>query len=252
MNSIYLDKKDLNNFKIISSSLDSITYTDNINIYKLVSNPVSIADTVIKINNIMPDLNVSLLHINGVIKGYSMPYFIHTNSFKDLINSDITDEIKLNCIKESYKFVKRVHKMNLIIDDIALNKFITNNTKCIYTSLESISANQEFNLSKKVINFRTDKPIFNNTFCTNNIEMMIISLSLLFNIDFEEYVKEHSIVSLKNLISRCLDKNDLDLIIDYIINNYYTDDPIYFDDIVRDNFQHINFKEASNALKKEL
>ena len=153
------------------------------------------------INNRIPNTPIIKKKISkrGKFIGYIMQYIPNTITFREAINTDIEYEKREKAIMDIYEGLKVLHEKGLILGDIHSDNFLISEDGSGYLiDLEELRAEgDEFKFKSMYFVKPSNKrhKINKPSIYTDNIKMMISSLSLLYGIDLEQYVSrfDHSI-----------------------------------------------------------
>lgn len=174
--------------------------------------------------------------------GFSMPYYHNTKTFTELCDSNnLSLSEKLLIIKDIYKQLKELHKRNILLKDIHMDNLIANQSGHIIDLDEFILPGNEYAFRQYYcISENNNTPfIIYPTKISDNIKMIISSLSLIYNHNFEEVMRQN--YSLEDFL-----KNYSFLFSDEIINYlkiiFTMNELIYFDEVIDLLYQHKNLK----------
>lgn len=164
--------------------------------------------------------------------GFSMPYYHNTKTFTELCNSnDLELEEKISVIKDIFSQLKQLHQRDILLKDIHMDNLIVNEKGHIIDLDEFILPGNEFAFRQYYcIGKNKNTPFINiPTKISDNIKMVISSLSLIYNYNFEEVLRQN--YSLEDLI-----KNYSFLfseeVINYLENIFNLEYLIYFDEVI--------------------
>lgn len=149
------------------------------------------------------------MYYNGKFIGYIMEYIKDSMTFRQAIGKNIELDKKIQAIFDVYNSLKYLNSKNIFVGDVHSDNFlITNSGKGYAIDLEWIRFLGDENKFIQRYLIRPGEK-FNKTNTpskyTDNLKFMISSLSLLLDVDLEEYIanREHEInmeVILKEVI----------------------------------------------------
>lgn len=127
--------------------------------------------------------------------GYIMDYIPNAKTFRQAIKENIKEELKVKAIKDVYEVMKYLHAKDIYLGDIhSDNMLITKDNGYIVVLEEIRFPGDEFKFKQcylirpNNLEYRINIP----SKYTDNIKLMICSLSLLFNKDFEMFIDPKS------------------------------------------------------------
>lgn len=137
--------------------------------------------------------------IDNEFRGYLMEYIDNSYTFRSAIEHEFSIDEKINAIKNVYEALKQFHINNIYLGDIHSDNFlITTDGKGYIIDLECIRFPGDENKFRQCYLIKPNNESYRlndvNKY-TDNIKVMISSLSLLLNIDLEKYISntEHDI-----------------------------------------------------------
>ena len=173
--------------------------------------------------------------------GYVMDYIPNSMTFRQAIAKDIDFSKKESAIKDVYNTLKILHKYNLFLGDIHSDNFLIDEDGNGYIiDLEEMrGVGDEFKFkSLYLVKPNTDSFMINiSSSYTDNVKLMISSISLLYDIDLEQYIqpKTHymDLEKLYNDVISQLNDAKLD---EYFIKLINKEEVGYFDDFYFNQF----------------
>lgn len=137
--------------------------------------------------------------IDNQFAGYVMDYIPNAHTFREALHQDLTDEQKIAAILDVYETLGVLHSENIFLGDIHSDNFmIDSDGRGFVIDLEEIRfPGDEFKFKQCYLikpNHASNKINIPSKY-TDNVKLMISSLSLLLNQDLEEYISPtlHSI-----------------------------------------------------------
>ena len=175
----------------------------------------------LSIPNCTPPIDKIL--IDGKFYGYSLKYIKCAQTFKEGINNvSLSLKRKLEIIKDIYIPLKYLHAKELYLGDVHLDNFIYDNQKGYLIDLDDVRFKYDDFKFKTYYNLRETQfspLIVAENANTDNIKTTICSLSFIYGINIEEYIKNNSIESLCQIIKQLsLSKSTKNYIIDNLKN----------------------------------
>ena len=131
------------------------------------------------------------LYDKSTFCGYEMEYIPNALSFRQAISEDIPMDKKIQAVKDIYEAMKFLHVHNIYIGDIHLdNMLITDNGGYLVDLEEVRFPGDEFKFKQYYLVRPNSKEFKINvpSRYTDNVKLMICSLSLLLGKDLETYV----------------------------------------------------------------
>lgn len=246
----------------LSKSKKSILYKENKHLYKIFADTSFLEEKERNIeyminNNIpnVPKYYGKIKNIGGKIIGFKMEYIDNSYTFREAINYDIPIENKINAINDIYKAIETLHKANIYIGDIHLDNILIKDGETGYIiDLDEVRfPGDEWKFRQKYVIKKTNesyKTVIPNKY-TDNIKLMISSLSLLLNEDLENFIdkKGHYInLELLQKYIKDLPDNDLNKFLKSKVPEFLKQaDEIYFESILNE----FEYKEKTKRLVKK-
>ena len=139
------------------------------------------------------------IFVDNQFAGYVMDYIFNAHTFREALHLDFTNEQKISAILDVYETLRVLHSKNIFLGDIHSDNFMIDNNGCGFViDLEEIRfPGDEFKFKQCYLvqpNNISNKINVPSKY-TDNVKLMICSLSLLLNRDLEEYISPnlHSI-----------------------------------------------------------
>ncbi len=181
------------------------------------------------------------IDVNGEFNGYCMQNINNSVTFRKSLGSNISFSNKVNAIMNIYQTIKFLHHHNIFLGDIHLDNFL----------IDCYGRGYVIDLDYLV--FPVDKFKFKQLYCvkrnhqtpkinlvskyTDNVKAVLCSLSLLYDIDLEQYISKSSfdidLEDVYNTFIKGLGISELDEYFDRLINN---SDVEYFDEFLLNNY----------------
>ena len=174
------------------------------------------------------------IYDNGEFIGYTEEYIQNAFSWKEAIYYDLPKEFQFKIICDVYEKLKILHCHNYYYGDIHMCNLLFNNNDGFLIDLDEIRlmGEDEFKFSEyyNVHLTNTSPYLKKSSLYLDNVKMMVSSLSLLLNYDFEVFLQNNSLEELKKILSYFLDYDGFLQSICYLIDA--KEENIYFDDIL--------------------
>lgn len=174
------------------------------------------------------------LYERNILCGYEMEYIPNALSFRQAISENIPIDRKIQAIKDVYKAMKFLHSYDICLGDIHLDNMLITSSKGYLIDLEEVRfPGDEFKFKQYYLvrpNNKVHKINMPSKY-TDNVKLMICSLSLLLGKDLETYVdlRAHEI-NLETLyydIILPLNNEELSLYFEKLMHGNFTE---YFSD----------------------
>ena len=153
------------------------------------------------INHRIPNTPViyEKLYKDGEFGGYVMEYLLNSHTFRSSLGQNVSLDKKIKAIRGVYEALKAFHEQNIYLGDIhSDNLLITESGDGYIVDLEEIRfLGDEYKFKQCYLvcpNYSANKINVASKY-TDNIKVMISSLSLLLDYDLEKYISktDHSI-----------------------------------------------------------
>lgn len=226
---------------------DNVRHTDQLfikkgKLYKIFTDFYSFEDekerniTFLLKNRISNTPNIiKKLRYHGRFIGYIMEFIPNTVTFRQAINSDIDYEKRTKAVKDVYAALKELHNNNLFLGDVHSDNFLISKDGDGYIiDLEEMRGEGDEFKFKTLYLVKPNKDSYRINICsqyTDNVKLMISSLSLLYDIDLERYIdeREHSI-NLESLYNEVICKFNDERLDEYFQRLINKQDVDYFAD----------------------
>lgn len=168
--------------------------------------------------------------------GYTMEYLSNSLTFRQAIKEDISTLEKLQAITDIYEAMKFLHSYDICLGDIHSDNMLITNGKGYLIDLEEIRfPGDEFKFKQCYLvrpNESLNKINIPSKY-TDNVKLMICSLSLLLNRDLETFIDpirhEINLEKLYNDIILPLNDEELSLYFEELMGGSFTE---YFSDFL--------------------
>ena len=150
------------------------------------------------INNPVPNAPIiyNKIHEGNSFVGYTMQYIPNAITFRQGIKEDIPLDAKINAIREVYEAMKYLHSFNIYLGDIHSDNMLASSDGHGYLiDLEELrfpGDEWKFRQCYLVKPNDASKRINMPSIYTDNVKLMISSLSLLLCVDLEKYISKSS------------------------------------------------------------
>ena len=239
--------EELNNLKRINDENNQggfIFIKDNQTLYKIIYNDYFFPEEIIRNINFQIKNNIpntpkiyEKIYIDKTFRGYSMEYLQNTITFKNSIKQEITTKNKINAILDVYKSLKYIHENNLSVGDIHLDNLLISTTgKGHIIDLDYLLfPGDEFKFSELYLiklNNKDNKINISSPY-TDNIKLMLSSLSILLNINIEKYIDEYTHdINLETIYQDIIIRLNNKHLKKYFIQLMKSENVYYFDDYI--------------------
>lgn len=191
------------------------------------------------------------IYIDGQFQGYSMEYITNSLTFRSAIGKELPVENKIEAIKNVYEALRCLHGQDIYLGDIHSDNFlIDQDGKGYIIDLECMrfkGDEYKFKQCYLVKPNDDDNKINVASKYTDNIKVMVSSLSLLLEIDLEKFISKKSydinLEQIYEIIINPLNNEELDQYFKRLMNQ---EDVEYFDLCVGNIF---NNEELKTRLK---
>ena len=187
------------------------------------------------------------LYIKKKFSGYSMEYLKNTITFRRATSKKISNELKISAIMDIYETIRYLHHHHICFGDVHLDNFlISADGKGYVIDLDYLAfPGDELKFQQLYcIQKKHDTPYLNEvTPYTDNVKMVISSLSLFMEIDLEKMFVKDGCICLEDIavfLHQYYSDYELDQYFQQLI---YQDEVIYFDDFLKN---HQNLVDISN------
>lgn len=237
-----LEKINLNNSHL---NTNSIIYINNDYIYKIVKDKYFFNEEFERninylINNdiINTPKVIDKIYINHTFYGYVMEYIKNSITFKDSINLNIDNKLKIKAIIDIHKALKDLHNRNITLGDIHLDNFLINSDGGYIIDLDYMRFKGDefkFTTSYDIKPYNFQNKITKSSIYSDIVKTALSSLSLLLKINIENLINtEDNSIHLEDIYNIIIvSTKNLDLI------NYFkklmNGESIYFDDFLIEN-----------------
>lgn len=181
---------------------------------------------------------IDKIYKDHTLYGYVMEYIKNSITFKDSINLNIDDKLKVKAIIDIHKALKDLHNRNITLGDIHLDNFLINDDGGYIIDLDYmrfIGDEFKFTTSYDIKPYNSQNKITKSSIYSDIVKTALSSLSLLLKINIECLIntKDNSIhlEDIYNIIIVSTKKPEL---INYF-KNLMDGESIYFDDFLIEN-----------------
>lgn len=180
------------------------------------------------------------IFINGIFSGYVMEYIPNSNTIRSVIGQQISLELKLKAIHDIYMCLKYLHAHNIFLGDIHSENFlITKDGRGFIIDLDYMRfPDDEYKFTQCYLikpNNNSNKINIASSY-TDNVKVMLVCLSLLLDINLEEFIspKEHSI-NLEEIYNNIIIKLNNGALNEYFLKIMFQQTQEYFIDFIDNN-----------------
>jgi hypothetical protein len=203
-----------------------------------------------KNNKIFKPYILEMFYDKNEFIGYSQEYIQNAKSFKEGINdSTLSYDFKIKIIRDIFDKLRLLHNNGFFYGDIHLENVCYNEEEGFLLDLDEVRLKDvdDFKFSE-YYNIRRNQnspAIKVASKYTDNVKMAIVSLSILYNFNFEEILKKSNLKEVKKYIDCFIEDSELKCkIYDLFDKEDRIDEEfIYFDDILLSDDNKILMKE---------
>lgn len=193
----------------------------------------------------------SKLYIDNKLFGYAMEYIKDSLTFRTAIGRNIEESLKINAITNIYESLKYLHKRNIYLGDIYLDNFLISIDGSGYIidldCMRFLGDEYKFQQCYLIKPNNYSNKINIASKYTDNIKVMLSCLSLLLEIDLENYVSKKTFdINLQQIFDEIIYPLNDSILNDYFKRLMSGDDVEYFSDY------YLCSKNKKNALLKNL